>query len=150
MVYYACDDFAGFSHLSRPIKAEEVFARRDESTAGQSDFSFSFMAHREGTIYKNILFSVQDCWSTILGRIIVFLFFLFFFHEVRDEIFDSFHEGSFHHDNKETRESWLPRELVFTTFGGRWKKVFYKSDCIKVFRAWFSRRNKYITLSWWC
>lgn len=40
---------------------EEVFDRRDESTAGQSDFSFSFMAHREGTIYKDILFSVQDC-----------------------------------------------------------------------------------------
>lgn len=43
------------------LKAEEVFARRDESTAGQSDFSFSFTAHREGTIYKDILFSVQDC-----------------------------------------------------------------------------------------
>lgn len=148
MVYYACDDFAGFSHLSRPIKSGRSFCS-SRRIHGRAEWFFFFL-YGEGIIHKDILFSVQDCWSTILGRIIVFLFFLFFFHEVRDEIFDSFHEGSFHHDNKETRESWLPRELVFTTFGGRWKKVFYKSDCIKVFRAWFSRRNKYITLSWWC
>lgn len=66
-----------------------------------SDF-FLFFLHREGRIYKDILFSVQDCWSTILRRIIVFLFLSFFslfFREVREEIFDSFHsEGSFHHD----------------------------------------------------
>lgn len=147
MVYYACDDFAEFSHLSRPIKSGRSFCS-SRRIHGRAKWFFFFL-YGEGTIHKDILFSVQDCWSTILGRIIVFLFFLFFFHEVRDEIFDSFHEGSFHHDNKETRESWLSRELVFTTFGGR-KKVFYKSDYIKVFRAWFSRRNKYITLSWWC
>lgn len=149
MVYYACDDFAGFSHLSRPIKSGRSFCS-SRRIHGRAEWFFFFLygASRRNNLQGYFIFRsrllIDDSW------IIVFLFFLFFFHEVRDEIFDSFHEGSFHHDNKETRESWLSRELVFTTFGGRWKKVFYKSDCIKVFRAWFSRRNKYITLSWWC